>query len=149
MRICKKECVYIYKSNWGCMYIYMYIHIYVYIYIYRYHIERQLHLHYLVFICETIRIYPYICHWYNSNAITITIVFVSIWHTFKGLKIIQVYIFFVFPCFWRKQIYWIKATPDLHDRLLYLLCRLEGAEDEHIYIHKYIPMCIYIHIYII
>ena len=34
----------------------------------------------------------------------------------------------------RKQTYRTKATPYLHDGLLYFLTHLERSEDEHIYI---------------
>ena len=115
-------CIYIYKSNCGCMYIYIYVYTYIriYLYIYRYHIERQLHLHYLV-VCETIRVYIYTHTSVTDIKAMLSpsplFLFLYIWHTFKGLKIIQVYICFMFPCFWRKQTYWEKAT----------LCRTEDA----------------------
>ena len=119
--------------------IYIYIPMYTYIHLYKY-IYIYIHTYICVHIYTNMCVDTCICHLYihthkfdisvflvkktlyiyivnKSNAITITIVFVSIWHTFKWLKIIQVYICFMFPCFWRKQTYWEKAT----------LCRTEDA----------------------
>ena len=43
----------------------------------------------------------------------------------------------MFHCFRWKQTYRTKATPYLHDGLLYFLTHLERSEDEHIYIYMY------------